>query len=236
MKRAGLFFACLTLLGAVPVQDALAAAAAPDARLSTLPLTVIPARAGGDTLTVFYSGDGGWTAADEGMIDGLVHAGIPVLGVNSLRYFIVRKTPEGAAADLAAVLRHYMAVWGRDRVVLAGYSFGAGALPLIVPHLPADLRARIRLVALVDPGKAAELQFWPGDWLNIAAGDAPPVGPALVAMKGLPLVCIYGSSEPGAACASVPPSLGRRVQVPGGHHYGGDYTKVSRAILTNLPR
>lgn len=232
MKWVGVFLACMALLG---TGSALAAPTA-EARLSAMPLTVIPAVGRGDTLTVFYSGDGGWSAADQGMIDGLVHTGIPVVGVNSLRYFIVRKTPEGAAADLAAVLRHYLAAWGKERVVLAGYSFGAGALPLIVPHLPADLRARIRLVALVDPEKAAELQFWPGDWLNIASGDAPPLGPALVAMKGLPLVCIYGSSEPGAACASLPPSLGHAIQVPGGHHYGGDYARVSRAILTSLPR
>ena len=235
MKRAGLLLAFAAILGAGSACAA-PAPTAPDARLAALPLTVVPASGASDTLTVFYSGDGGWAAADQGMVGGLVHAGIPVVGVNSLRYFITRKSPDAAAADLALVLRHYMAAWGKERVVLAGYSFGAGALPLIVPRLPADLRARIRLVALVDPEKAAELQFWPGDWLNMAAADAPPIGPALVAMKGLPLVCIYGSAEPGAACASVPPGLGRSVQVPGGHHYGGDYSKVSQAILASLPR
>src|ERR1700754_2849588 len=94
-------------------------------RLAALPLTVKPAPGAGDTLTVFYSGDGGWAAADEGMTAGLVRAGIPVVGVNSLTYFITRKSPEAAAADLALVLRHYMARWGKSRIVLAGYSFGA---------------------------------------------------------------------------------------------------------------
>lgn len=207
-----------------------------EARLDALPLTVMPAPGASDTLTVFYSGDGGWAASDQGMTAGLVHAGIPVVGVNSLTYFITRKSPEGAAADLTLVLRHYMAAWGKGRIVLAGYSFGAGALPLIVPHLPADLRARIRLLALVDPEKAGELQIWPGDWLNITAAGAAPLTPAIAALKGLPMVCIYGAQEPNAACAELPPGLVRSVRVPGGHHYGGDYGSVGRAILTSLPR
>jgi type IV secretory pathway VirJ component len=234
MRLTKLILASVAALATAPTPAA--PASSPAARLAALPLTVVPAPGASDTLTVFYSGDGGWAAADQGMVSGLIRAGIPVVGVNSLRYFIARKTPQGAAGDLALVLRHYMAAWGKDRIVLAGYSFGAGALPLIVPQLPADLRARIRLVALVDPEKAAELQFWPGDWLNMTAADAPPIGPALVSLKGLPLVCIYGAAEPGAACASLPAGLGRAVQVPGGHHYDGNYAPVGAAILAALPR
>ncbi len=231
-------FARLALALTLAVLPAAGRAAAPDegARLRALPLTLAPAGGGGDTLSVFYSGDGGWAAADRGVADSFVRAGIPVVGVNSLSYFLTRKTPDGAAADLALVLRHYMAQWGKSRIVLGGYSFGAGALPLIVPKLPADLRARIRLIALVDPEKAAELKFQPGDWLNLAAADAAPIGPALAGLRGLPLVCIYGEAERGAACASLPPGLGRAVPVPGGHHYGGDYGVVGRAILASLPR
>ena len=232
MKGLALIGAMVVLVAAGPPP---ALAAAPS-RLDDLPLTPRPAAGAGDTLGVFYSGDGGWTAADGGMTDALVHAGIPVVGVNSLSYFLTRKTPEGAAADLTLVLRHYMAAWGKRRILLGGYSFGAGALPLIVPKLPADLRARIRLVALVDPEKAAELQFWPGDWLNLTAANAPPIGPALAAMNGVAMVCIYGAQEPHAPCAELPPSLARSVAVPGGHHYGGDYGAVGRAILAALPR
>lgn len=221
-----------TLAWSGPVAPSHAAAS----RLTQLPLTVAPAPGAGDTLGVFYSGDGGWAAVDRGMIDPFVRAGIPVVGVNSLTYFIVRKSPDEAAADLTLVLRHYLAAWGKSRIVLGGYSFGAGALPLIIPKLPADLRDRIRLVALVDPEKAGELKIWPGDWLNITAADAAPLLPKMEQMKGLPMVCIYGSEEPNAACAALPPGLARSVRVPGGHHYGGDYATVGRAILTSLPR
>lgn len=212
------------------------AAPAPD-RLAALPLTVVPAAApGGDTLVVLYSGDGGWAALDRGLSDTLAKAGLPVVGVNSLTYFITRKTPEGAAADLTLILRRYMAQWNRSRFVLAGYSFGAGAAPLIASKLPPDLRGRMRMLALIDPEKAGELKFQPGAWLNATAPDAVPLAEALAPLRGVPTICIYGAAEPAAACATLPPGLGRAIQVPGGHHYDGDYPRVGRAILGALPR
>lgn len=216
--------------------SAAAAPAQPD-RLAALPLTLVPAAApGGDTLVVLYSGDGGWAALDRGVSDTLAKAGLPVVGVNSLTYFLVRKTPDGAAADLTLMLRQYMAQWNKSRFVLAGYSFGAGAAPIIAAKLPPDLRARMRMLALIDPEKAGELKFQPGAWLNVSAPGAVPLAEALAPLKGVPTICVYGAAEPAAACASLSPAQGRAIQVPGGHHYDGDFPRVGRAILGALPR
>ena len=105
-----------------------------------------------------------------------------------------------------------------------------------MPHLPADLRSHIRLIALVDPATSGELQFWPGDWLNVAARSATPIAPALAKLKGIPMICISGADELDAACLSLASDHIRSVRVPGGHHYGGHYEGVSRAILAALPR
>ncbi|TAJ72231.1 MAG: virulence factor [Phenylobacterium sp.] len=201
-----------------------------------LPAAVTPAAGGGDTLAVIYSGDGGWAAIDRGLTDGLVRAGTPVVGYSSLRYFRTARTPQDAAADLAASLRRYMAAWGKRRVILVGYSFGADALPKIVPFLPADLRARVRLVALVGLEPRGELQVHPGSWLNMAGRDAYAVAPAVAALRGAPMVCIYGSRETRSICPGLPPALIRRVELRGGHHFDRDYAAISRAILQALPR
>lgn len=228
-----LSFALAALLALGPLR----AAAGEAERLAALPLTLVPAEAGGgDTLVVFYSGDGGWAAADRGMAETLAKAGLPVVGVNSLSYFLVRRSPEAAAQDLALVLRRYMSQWNKTRFVLAGYSFGAGAAPLIAGKLPPDLRGRIRMLALVDPEKAGELHFQPGAWLNMTGPGAVPIADALAPFKGTPTICIYGAAEAQAACPTLPAGLARPIQVPGGHHYDGDYGRVGRAILGALPR
>jgi len=196
------------------------------------PAATAPADLTGDTLAVLYSGDGGWAALDKGLADGLARGGLPVIGYNSLRYFASPRTPDTAAADLAAALRRQMAVWGKDRIVLVGFSFGANALPVIVPRLPADLRARIRLVALVSPGPTGDLHFTPTSWLNHGTSDAFPLPPAVAALRGQPVVCIYGDREAHATCPILPV---RRILLHGGHHYDGDYDSLTRTILQALP-
>ncbi|MBU1374610.1 MAG: virulence factor [Alphaproteobacteria bacterium] len=201
------------------------------------PAVAIAAAGAGDTLAVIYSGDGGWAAIDRGLTDGLVRAGTPVVGYSSLRYFSTARTPQGAADDLAVTLRQYMAAWGKQKVILVGYSFGADALPVIVPHLPADLRARVRLVALVGLEAQGELKVHAGSWLNWAGRSAYPVAPAVTALGGgAPMVCVYGSREPHPVCPTLSPTLIRRVELKGGHHFDRDYGAISRAILQALPQ
>ena len=201
----------------------------------SLPAAVIPTAGAGDTLAVIYSGDGGWAAIDRGLSNGLVRAGTPVIGYSSLRYFSTPRTPEGAADDLAVTLRHYMTAWGKRRVVLVGYSFGADALPLIVPHLPADVRAHVGLVALVGLEPRGELRIHPGSWLNLAGSDSYAVPPVVAALRGQPMVCIYGSREAHSVCPAFSPAVIRRVELKGGHHFDRDYGAISRAILQATP-
>jgi type IV secretory pathway VirJ component len=211
----------------INVGVAVAAGATP---LSALPLVEAPAPGHGDTLAVFYSGDGGWAALDRGMAQGLVEAGVPVVGYDSLRYFWTRRSPDEAASDLAAVLRRYMAAWGKSRIVLVGYSFGAGALPAILERLPPDLRSHIRLVALVGVGAAGELRFQVGDWLNHSGAEAYSIAPMLEKLRGLPLACFYGDREKHDACAGFSAGVIRRVGLPGDHHFNGDYQAIVQSI------
>ena len=197
--------------------------------LAQLPLIEQPVAGKGDTLVVFYSGDGGWAGLDKGLTEGLAHAGVPVVGYDSLRYFWTRKTPQQAAADLSTVMTHYTSAWHRPKVILVGYSFGADALPAIVTHLPAEQRARVRLVALVGAERTGDLQFHIGSWLDQKSATAFPLAPLLAAMRDVPVVCIYGDQDKEDAC----PTLGavRPIKLSGNHHFDGSYDALGRTIL-----
>ncbi|KSB91734.1 hypothetical protein AS593_06845 [Caulobacter vibrioides] len=208
---------------------ALPTSQASSARLAGLPLVEVPTASNGDTLAVFYSGDGGWAGIDRGLAQGFVKAGVPVVGYDSLRYFWTRRSPQAAAEDLAAVIRHYQAVWGKQRVILAGYSFGADALPIIVQHLPADLRGQVRIVALLGTDSTGELEFHPGDWLDVGAKDSYLIAPVLASLNDLKIVCVYGSQEHADACPTFPTQV-RKIGLPGDHHFNGDYDTVGQAL------
>jgi len=117
--------------------------------VSDLPLVEVPAPGSAPYLAVMLSGDGGWASLDKEVAGVLAGKGMPVVGLNSLQYFWSARTPEQLAADLARVLRHYLTAWGKSKVVLAGYSFGADVLPFAVSRLPAELRNAVALVALL---------------------------------------------------------------------------------------
>lgn len=202
-----------------------------DRRIAELPLSETPAAGRGGAMVVLYSGDGGWVRIDQEVADDVAKAGVPVVGYDSLRYFIQRRTPREAAAALTAVLRHYTVAWDRPQIILAGYSMGADALPAIIPLLPPDLRARIRLVALISAGPAGDLDFKPQDWLGYRHPTGFQIAPLLAQEKDLPTVCIYGDHDARSACPALALDGVRLVRLHGDHHFDKTYAPISQAIL-----
>jgi type IV secretory pathway VirJ component len=218
MKLATLFAVAATALSPPP-------AAAP---ATAMPVIERPAAGAGDTLVVFYSGDGGWAGLDRGFTDSVSKAGVPVVGVDSLRYFWNGRSAEQAAADLDAALVHYLAAWKKSKVILVGYSFGAGALPPIVARLPPQIRARVRLMALVAAEPYGDLHFHLGSWLNQRSPSAYPLAPIVAGLRDVPTVCVYGERDREEGCAGL---AARPLRLAGDHHFNGDYGGVSRAVL-----
>ena len=201
-----------------------------------LPLVALPAASPGTgALVVFLSGDGGWAPLDQAVAQDLAAAGHGVVGLSSLRYFWKARTPESAARDLGRILRHYLAAWGERRVVLVGFSFGADVLPFLVDRLPEGLRRRVSLVALLGMSASTAFEFHLSQWLGGAPGPEVPVVPELTRLKGMRLLCVYGTLEATSPCRTLDPSLARVVALPGDHHFGGDYRRLAEVILGAMP-
>jgi type IV secretory pathway VirJ component len=197
-----------------------------------LPLVEVPTRTpGGKTLAVILSGDGGWAGIDRDVAAALAAKGIPVVGWNSLQYFWTARKPDEAARDLERIVRHYLAAWDRSEVLLVGYSFGADVLPFFASRLPADLLGRVRLVALLGPGKTADFEFHVTDWLG-GGSKGQPVLPEVRKLGGHPpVLCLYGSKESDSLCPQIAAPLGKAQVLPGAHHFGGDYDALAALIL-----
>lgn len=201
-----------------------------------LPLVEVPAATPSpDSFAILLSGDGGWAGIDKHLASALNTQGLSVVGWDSLRYFWKRRTPEDTAKDIGRAIEHYLAAWGARRVVLVGYSRGADVLPAIVARLPAPLREKVRLVALVAPGKSAEFEVHVTDLLGGGGGDYP-VLPEVKALGGLPVLCLYGDEEvQESVCPQLTEVPGvKELMLSGGHHFGGNYARVARAIIDAL--
>src|SRR5207237_9005597 len=96
---------------------------------------------------------------ESGRSKELAGRGISVVGFNSLKYFWHRRSPEEAARDLSEVIERYAQRWGRGRVLLIGYSYGADVLPFVASRLPPEIAERVALTVFLNPGHNADLAF-----------------------------------------------------------------------------
>ena len=206
----------------------------PPAQLADLPLIEHPVPGAGARFVVLLSGDGGWASIDKGLAAAIVAQGVPVVGLDSLRYFWSARTPEGLAADLDRVIRHYAARWRRPEVILIGYSQGADVLPFALNRLPAATRASVRLTALLGLGEKASFEFHLANWIG-PSGDRP-IAPEARKLGAADTLCIYGSDERDSLCPQLAPAHVRPLALAGGHHFGGDYGAIALKILEAVPR
>ncbi|MQW90640.1 virulence factor family protein [Sinorhizobium saheli] len=202
-----------------------------------LPLTVLDAKPTRDTMAVIYSGDGGWRDIDKEVGNVLQQQGVPVVGVDSLRYFWTERQPQETADDLARIIGYYGKRWNVRNVLLIGYSFGADVLPRTYNLLPAASRARVRQVTLMALSHQSDFRISVLGWLGAegegSAGDpvddVKAIDPSLVQ-------CIYGTEEEDDACPGLKSSGVDVVAIEGGHHFDGDYPALTRRVLDALDR
>ena len=221
---------------------------------------IVPAASGvqapagdGNVLTILYSGDGGWADLDKQLGNAFAARGIPVLGVNSFKYFWRNRSPDEAAAQLDALMTKYAAEWHKPRIWLVGFSFGADVLPTLIDKLSPANRARITQLVLLSPSRdtSFEIQF---EGYMITQGrikafvktvlekfNKVPHYNALPPLQALdnqpPTVCYYGLDEADDSLCTMP-GLPAWVTVhakKGDHHFAGGYQPLAAQMLQELP-
>ncbi len=215
----------------------------PPASLNGLPVIEVPAKAGAaDTgaFALLMTGDGGWAGLDQEVASALSAQGIPVVGLDSLRYYWTPRTPESAAADTDRIIRYYLSHWNKQKVLLVGYSQGADVMPFIINRLPAETRAHVALGTVMGLSEHALFEFHLGNWVNATQDQGQPTLPEMTRITDTPMLCMYGEQETDTLCPKLDPNKIHLVKLKGSHHFNGDYQKLAQEILTtaklpNLP-
>src|SRR4029453_8730423 len=142
----------------------------------------------------------GWRDIDKTIGEILAKRGVPVVGVDCLRYFWQRTEPEQVGADLARILDTARAAWNTPDALLIGYSFGADVLPFAVNRMPAKARARVVLLSLLGLSSRALFEIEVSGWLGQSDEDDPLVLPELQRFGLSRIQCVYGEDEEDAQC------------------------------------
>jgi type IV secretory pathway VirJ component len=206
---------------------------APPAALGDLPIIEVPASStaeASDAFAIIMSGDGGWAGLDQDVAAAVSARGIPVVGLDSLRYFWTARTPDSIAADTDRMIRYYLAHFGKKRVLLIGYSQGADVLPFAVNRLPDATKAYVALMAILGMSEHALFEFHVSSWISDDT-SGPATLPEVKRITGMPVLCIYGEDEHDSLCPKLDPTTFKVVKLKGGHHFDGNYAALAGQIL-----
>ncbi len=215
--------------------------------------SIAPPAGKDDVMAVIISGDGGWADLDRRLGIAFIDRGVPVLGVNSFKYYWREHDPAQTAHELDALMTKYLGVWGKRRIWLVGFSFGADVLPTVVDKLSAENRARITQMVLLSPSRDVTFEIelegymikqgWFKErlkdmlqWINPIRHYDPL--PPLQALQGKPpVVCYYGLDDADDSLCDQP-GLPAWVTVhaeKGGHHFDEGYQRLTQQLLQELP-
>ena len=206
-----------------------------------------------DVMAIIYSGDGGWADLDRRLGIAFIDRGIPVLGINTFKYYWRNRTADESAAELDALMTKYATAWNKPRIWLIGYSFGADLLPTLINKLSPANRARITQLVLLAPSREVnfeiELQGYMikqgrlQDHLKSVMERINPIKeydamPPLQALDNQPpVICYYGLDEADDTVCDEP-ALPKWVVVhpkKGDHHFDGGYQPLAKQMMDELP-
>jgi type IV secretory pathway VirJ component len=206
-----------------------------------------------DVMAIIYSGDGGWADLDRRLGIAFIDRGIPVLGINTFKYYWRNRTADESAAELDALMTKYTAAWNKPRIWLIGYSFGADLLPTLVNKLSPANRARITQMVLLAPSKEVNFEIelqgymikqgWFQDHFKSLMESINPIKeydamPPLQALDNKPpVVCYYGLDDADDTVCTEPNVPKWIVMHPkkGDHHFQGGYQPLAKQMMDELP-
>ena len=201
-----------------------------------VPVIEVLASQPAQTVTFFYSGDGGWRDLDREAAQYLAKQGYPVVGIDALRYFWQHKTPEQVTADLEQLMQSYQAKWGARTFVLAGYSFGADILPLVYNQLPPSRQQQTKALLLLALARSGSFEIEVQGWMG-KAGEEIHTAPELVKVPAEKIYCVYGSEEDDESGCTLPEAARvEKLRLIGGHHFDGNYQGLAQHLLEAIQR
>jgi type IV secretory pathway VirJ component len=204
--------------------------------VKNLPLVITEAKIQSKDIpiAVLISGDGGWFGFEQSIADHLSEKGIPTIGLDSRKYFWKRRTPEETAKDIASILNYYFQKWGRDKVVLIGYSLGSEIVPFIVTRFDEEMKSKIVSAVLLSPETYTDFEIHISNMLGMGnSQNTYNVADEIIKMKAIHTIIIYGEGEKSKVPELVNRTSAIILKIPGDHHYKNNLPLIIRTMKAN---
>lgn len=191
--------------------------------IADLPVILVPAKKQvGETMVLLLTGDAGWNTFSQKLADQYASSGIPVVALNSLKYFWKKRTPEETAQAVSDLLYKYSREWGKKNILLCGYSFGADVMPFIFTRLPTGMKEKVSSIRLLSPSAYANFEVHI-TYLLISKKFSVA---SEVQKINKPVICYYGAEEKEKPLKDIAMSNFKLIILAGKHHYENSFAEI----------
>lgn len=145
---------------------------------------------------LFYiSGDGGFNTFSKGFGTDLHTLGYDVFALNTKAYFWKQKTPEETSAAIENYIDQQLQGRKNQKVILAGYSFGADVTSFVYNRFTDDMKKKIQHVFIIGPSKTTDFKIHLKEYFGIEPKGSLLVVPEINKMDNVPLTVILSDFE-----------------------------------------
>ena len=110
-------------------------------------------------LVIFFTGDSGRSSFGEKLADSLCAENIPLMSINSYKYFSQRKTPQQTLDSILPYIELNLKRYNRHKFIFAGYSFGSEVVPFLYKLMSDEWKNRVEFMVLISPSDNSDFKI-----------------------------------------------------------------------------
>jgi type IV secretory pathway VirJ component len=118
-------------------------------------------------LVFFFTGDSGKSHFDEKLTDSLCAINIPMICINSYKFFRKRKTPQQTLDSILPIIEKNLQMYNRQKFIFAGYSFGSEVVPFLYNLMSDDWKEKVESIVLLSPSYNSDFKIHFSDQLGL---------------------------------------------------------------------
>jgi type IV secretory pathway VirJ component len=110
-------------------------------------------------LVIFFTGDSGRSSFGEKLTDSLCADNIPLMCINSYKYFRNRKTPQQTLDSILPYIDLNLKKYNRQKFIFTGYSFGSEVVPFLYNLMSDVWKDRVEFIVLISPSDNSDFKI-----------------------------------------------------------------------------
>ena len=110
-------------------------------------------------LMIFFTGDSGRSFFDKKLTDSLCANNIPLMCINSYKYFRKRKTPKQTLDSILPYIDLNLRKYNRRNFIFAGYSFGSEVVPFLYNLMSDEWKDKVEFIILLSPSYNSDFKI-----------------------------------------------------------------------------